>query len=587
MIIGKNNETNKFVDLDLNRLIATRLLVQASSGAGKSWLLRRLLEQSHGKIQQIVIDLEGEFSTLREEFDYLLVGNEGEIPTSIKTADLLARKLLELNVSTIIDLSELKKHERILFVKRFIDSLLSAPKRLWHPLLLFIDEAHQFAPQSSKCESTSSVIDAATRGRKRGIAVALATQRISKLHKDACAECFNKLIGRTGLDVDMKRAGDELGLSSKADIINLRKLEDGEFFSFGPAISNEVQRVKVGQVKTTHVDRAKGVNIKETSETPENIKKILGELIDLPKEVDEELKTKNEMLIKIKSLEKELRIEKRKGLNTNLGKESLESQRKSQKAFENAVMLSSKQSLAAIEKKYKEVIGVFERRTLELTSFVEKFKQSAIKLLEGSVNSELVKEDVNSFVRKNTIRPASSGHVRYETEPKVENIVRRESFEENDSEYKLNLCERKFYSLLYQYPDKRFTRQQVGVFTGYSWKSGSTANALSRLNSLGLINRENALVSVAKIVPELAQDFDFSRDALISKLNKCEREIYEVLSESPAMEFNREDLAMQTPSQYSHNSGSFSNALSKLNTLGLLVRNNGLFKLNPSITELE
>jgi hypothetical protein len=39
---------------DLSVLIDTRLLMQASSGGGKSWALRRLLEQSHGKVQQIV-----------------------------------------------------------------------------------------------------------------------------------------------------------------------------------------------------------------------------------------------------------------------------------------------------------------------------------------------------------------------------------------------------------------------------------------------------------------------------------------------------------------------------------------------------
>ena len=50
--------------LDLPRLIDTRLLVQANSGGGKSWLLRRLLEQSHGKVQHIVLDLDGAFTIL-------------------------------------------------------------------------------------------------------------------------------------------------------------------------------------------------------------------------------------------------------------------------------------------------------------------------------------------------------------------------------------------------------------------------------------------------------------------------------------------------------------------------------------------
>src|SRR6266853_5301117 len=90
---------NQSVSIDLPTLLDTRLLVQANSGGGKSWLLRRLLEQSHGKVQQIVIDLEGEFATLREKFDYILAGKNGDTPADPRSASLLGRRLLELNVS--------------------------------------------------------------------------------------------------------------------------------------------------------------------------------------------------------------------------------------------------------------------------------------------------------------------------------------------------------------------------------------------------------------------------------------------------------------------------------------------------------
>jgi len=50
--------------LDLTELLATRLLVQGNSGSGKSHLLRRLLEQSAGLVQQAIIDPEGNFSII-------------------------------------------------------------------------------------------------------------------------------------------------------------------------------------------------------------------------------------------------------------------------------------------------------------------------------------------------------------------------------------------------------------------------------------------------------------------------------------------------------------------------------------------
>src|SRR3954454_13725160 len=54
--------------LDLEELLATRLLVQGNSGSGKSHLLRRLLEQSAAWVQQAVIDPEGEFIPVPERF---------------------------------------------------------------------------------------------------------------------------------------------------------------------------------------------------------------------------------------------------------------------------------------------------------------------------------------------------------------------------------------------------------------------------------------------------------------------------------------------------------------------------------------
>ena len=176
------------VGLDLEKFIDTRALIQAGSGGGKSYRIRWLLEQSYGHVQQIILDLEGEFHTLREKFDYVLIGKGGDVDIEVRGAEILARKLLELNVSAIVDLYEFKQHERIRFVKLFLDALINSPKNLWHPCIIVVDEAHQFCPEKGQAESASAVIDLATRGRKRGFCAVLATQRLSKLHKDAAAE---------------------------------------------------------------------------------------------------------------------------------------------------------------------------------------------------------------------------------------------------------------------------------------------------------------------------------------------------------------------------------------------------------------
>ena len=65
--------TGKPAMLDLEELLATRLLVQGNSGSGKSHLLRRLIEGSAPWVQQIVIDPEGDFVTLADRFGHVAV----------------------------------------------------------------------------------------------------------------------------------------------------------------------------------------------------------------------------------------------------------------------------------------------------------------------------------------------------------------------------------------------------------------------------------------------------------------------------------------------------------------------------------
>lgn len=294
------------VPIDIDRLIVSRLLVQANSGAGKSWALRRLLEQTHGQVQQLVLDVEGEFYTLREKGDFILARageRDRDCPAEPHGAALLARKLLELGVSAVVDIYELKAHERLRFARLFLDALVNAPRELWRPCLVVVDEAHVFCPQKGEAESAGAMIDLMTRGRKRGFCGVLATQRLSKLHKDAAAEANNKLIGRSALDVDMERAGDELGFS-KSERTRLRTLEPGHFFAFGPALSPSVVEVLVGPVETTHPKP--GQRAAPAPPARAKVQKVLGQLADLPREAEEEARTLADAKGRIRALEREL-----------------------------------------------------------------------------------------------------------------------------------------------------------------------------------------------------------------------------------------------------------------------------------------
>lgn len=159
---------------------------------------------------------------------------------------------------------------------------------------MILDEAHIFAPQKSQAETTVAVIDLATRGRKRGLSLLATAQRLSKLHKDVAAELLNKVIRRTGVDIDVSRAADELGMNRRDATQSLRNLQPGEFFCFGPALTQSVTKIRIGSV----VSRRPCVGDRFVESPPdpsEKIKKLLPQLADLPKASEKELKTIGEL----------------------------------------------------------------------------------------------------------------------------------------------------------------------------------------------------------------------------------------------------------------------------------------------------
>src|SRR6185437_1760496 len=87
------------------------------------------------------------------------------------------------------------------------------------------------------------------RGRKRGLAGVIATQRLAKLAKNVAAEASNFLMGRTFLDIDMARAADLLGMERR-QAEAFRDLERGQFMALGPALSRRPLSLRIGPTAT-------------------------------------------------------------------------------------------------------------------------------------------------------------------------------------------------------------------------------------------------------------------------------------------------------------------------------------------------
>ena len=487
------------VNIDIQRILEGRLLIVANSGGGKSYTIRKFMEVTHGKVQQILIDIEGEFSSLREKFDYILVGKDGDIPINLRAAELLARRLLELNTSAIIDLYELKHHERKRFVRIFLESLINLPKELWHPCLVIIDEAHVLAPESKsgEAESLDAVKDLATRGRKRGYALVACSQRISKLNKDVVAELNTKLIGRSSLDIDMKRAAWELGFTEKNDILSLRTLNKGEFYAFGPALTNEVTKIKIDQTQTTHQEPGK--KYQQIKSAPaEKVKRVLEKLKDLPIEAEEELRTMNDLKRKVIELQREnsslkhQRPVEQKIVEKPVDKNLLN------KYFEdgyNKAIKMTNDRLPNILHSINSEISIIDHLTKELEPGLKKTMEN-LSYIKGSV------EALKQF-EKNTpiVLPKDTMIVNKTLPVDLGEVVDAEKEILGAGPMKILRAIRAFYP-------KSCTVNQAGTFAGYSVGSGTWTTYMSILRKNYLINKEGPNLILTEQGLQLTNDVE-------------------------------------------------------------------------------
>jgi len=246
-------KTGTPIHMDLEELLATRLLVQGNSGSGKSHLLRRILEQSAEWVQQVIIDPEGDYVTLTEAYGHVVVDANG----TEQDLQMIAARVRQHRVSVVFNLEGLEIDKQMKAAGAFLNGLFEVDRQIWYPMLVVVDEAQLFAPTASgeftedaRRASLGAMTNLMCRGRKRGLAGIIATQRLAKLAKNVAAEASNFLMGRTFLDIDMARASDLLGMERR-QAETFRNLDRGQFVALGPALSRRPLQVAIGPVKTT------------------------------------------------------------------------------------------------------------------------------------------------------------------------------------------------------------------------------------------------------------------------------------------------------------------------------------------------
>jgi len=280
ILLGEN------VKLDLQELITGRTFLSSISRYGKSWTARRIVERVFGRTGVIILDPEGEYSTLRDKYPLLIIGKD--VPLVPEAAEYLADQILEHELSAIVDLSDpqleiLSGQE---FVSRFIDRFIALETKMRRPYLWILEECDEFAPEKGTFKSASlqSVIKLTKKGGKRGLGVLVLTQRPAFVSKYVISQCSNKLVGRMEWPDDIAVIKRYLRISDRISG-KLSKVEKGEFYVSGDFIAKETF-VKVGPVETKHL----GATPEVVPPAPRELKETLAKLSEaLPKIVQEKL----------------------------------------------------------------------------------------------------------------------------------------------------------------------------------------------------------------------------------------------------------------------------------------------------------
>lgn len=175
-------------------LIGKSIGILGVSGSGKSNMAAVLMEEALGaSIPICVVDIAGEYFTLKDMFPQVTVIGRSlncVVDVSITHANVsqVAKTAYENGSSVVFDLSAYERLDRPDLLLNYFTEIwkLAAIRRI--PLIVFLEEAHNWVPQGRKTAASEMFVDYATEGRKRGLSLVMIGQRSSRIDKNVLTQ---------------------------------------------------------------------------------------------------------------------------------------------------------------------------------------------------------------------------------------------------------------------------------------------------------------------------------------------------------------------------------------------------------------
>jgi len=288
------------VELPVVDILTGRGFVTGKSGSGKSNTVSVMLENLlDNNFPVLIVDSDGEYYGLKEEYEVLHVGadDECDIQVTADHAEKIASLALEENIPIILDVSGyLDESDADALVLETTRHLFAKEKKLKKPFLVVVEECHEYIPEKSGMgEAGKMLIKIGKRGRKHGLGIVGISQRPADVKKDFITQCDWLVWHRLTWRNDTKVVGRILG-SEYANAVE--ELADGEGFLVADW-ADSIQRVQFHRKRTFDAGATPGL---EDFERPE-LKSVSGNLVSELTQISDEKERRES---KIADLQKEI-----------------------------------------------------------------------------------------------------------------------------------------------------------------------------------------------------------------------------------------------------------------------------------------
>jgi biotin operon repressor/uncharacterized coiled-coil protein SlyX len=264
------HEADMPVTLPLEEVLVGRSFICGKSGSGKSNTGGRVAEEilDAGR-PLLIVDIEGEYYGLKEEYEILHAGADEacDIQVGPEHGERLAQLGIEQGVPIILDLSGfLDESEANDLVGAVARALFATAKQAREPFPVFIEECHEFLPQEGSAgETGEAVVRIAKRGRKHGLGLIGISQRPASVDKDYITQCNWMVWHRLSWDNDVAVVRRVLG---KPFAEGIADLGDGEaYLAADPDVLadetdqfGDVLRVQIDRKQTYDAGQAPGLS---------------------------------------------------------------------------------------------------------------------------------------------------------------------------------------------------------------------------------------------------------------------------------------------------------------------------------------